>query len=97
MSQQPLIFVNALILSDEAVTEMRSFLYALISAYESKYANQLRRYQWECYQRRKEQSDLFDDIEDDLGASCKTPKYVIQANTVKYRINHKQIEKMDSG
>ena len=63
---QPLTFVNAPVLSDEGVTEMRSFLYALINAYESKYANQLRRYQWECYQRRKQQPDLFDDIEEDF-------------------------------
>ncbi|MEA3302757.1 MAG: hypothetical protein U9Q75_05690 [Pseudomonadota bacterium] len=63
---QPLTFVNAPILSDEGVTEMRTFLYALINAYESKYADQLRRYQWECYQRKQQQPDLFDDIEEDF-------------------------------
>jgi hypothetical protein len=62
MNKHPLIFVNAPILSDEAVSDMRSFLYALINAYESQYGDQLRRIQWECYQRKQQQPDLFDDI-----------------------------------
>ena len=66
MNKHPLIFVNAPILSDEAVSDMRSFLYTLINAYENQYGDQLRRIQWENYQLRKQQPDLFDDIEEDF-------------------------------
>jgi len=66
MNRQPFTFVNAPTLSDDAVSDMRSFLYALINAYENQYGDQLRRIQWECYQRKQQQPDLFDDIEEDF-------------------------------
>ncbi len=50
-------------LSDETASEVLDFLYQLTTAFENKYANQLRRY----YQSTEPpQPDLFEDFDDEL-------------------------------
>ncbi len=50
-------------LSDEMASVILDFLYALITAFENHYANQLRRYHQPC---DTSQPDLFEDFDDTL-------------------------------
>ena len=64
MNLQPLVFTNAPTLSDETVSEMRSFLYELIDAYERQYGDQLQRFQQEYFSRME--LDLPNDTGEDF-------------------------------
>ena len=66
MNLQPPGFANARVLSDDAVNEIRAFLYELIIAFEEGYDDQLRCFEEEFFERRAQQPDLFDHIEVDF-------------------------------
>ena len=69
MTPSPLVLNEPPVLSDEAATQLLDLLYALTTAFENHYANQLRRY---AQKIDRWQPDLFDehdqehDFDDDL-------------------------------
>jgi hypothetical protein len=63
MNLQPPSFANARVLSDDAVKEIRTFLFELIIAFDEGYDDQLRCFEEEFFERHEQQPDLFDDIE----------------------------------
>ena len=63
MNTQSLLFVDSPDLSDKTAGEMLDFLYELTTAFENRYAAQLRRYYQEGDQS---QQDLFEDFNDQL-------------------------------
>ena len=64
MNLQPPNFANARVLSDDAVKEIHTFLFELIIAFEQGYDDQLPCFEEEFPERREQQPDLFDDIEE---------------------------------
>ena len=66
MKLQPPSFANARVLSEDAVNEIRAFLYELIIAFEEGYDDQLRCFEEEFFEKREQQPDLFDDMEEDF-------------------------------
>ena len=64
MNLQPPSFANARVLSDDAVKEIRTFLFELIIAFDVDYDDQLRCFEDEFIERREQQPDLFDDAEE---------------------------------
>ena len=76
MTRPPLSFEYAPGLTDEAANEIREFLYEIVTAFESTYYGQLKRYDqqrealWlelQAQHREKEkQQELFVEFDDDL-------------------------------
>ena len=66
MNLQPPDFANARVLSDDAVKEIRTFLFELIIAFDEGYEDQLRCFEEEFFEQREQQPDLFDNIEVDF-------------------------------
>ena len=65
MNLHALMFVDPPSLSDQGAGETLEFLYELINAFESHYADQLRHYYQEQHLDRS-QPDLFEDFDDEL-------------------------------
>lgn len=74
MVRSSLIFADAPDLTDEAASEIREFLYEVITAFENKYYGHLKRYDQQCEavwldlqaQHEEKQQNLFVAFDDDL-------------------------------